>query len=118
MKKILLVNKSKEVIKTINKMILGKKYIIVATAYDGIEAINKHREFRPDITITGIDLPVVSGIEALRMFLQDREESKVVVCSRRNTRQDINNVIQLGAIGFIEKPFSADVLLKELDKSL
>jgi two-component system chemotaxis response regulator CheY len=89
---------------------------IVGTATDGAEAVDRYRESRPDILVMDIDMPVKNGLEALREILAASPEAFVVMVSGLSTFDNVKQAVDLGAKGFVVKPFNlkklADLLRK------
>ncbi|MGR3309479.1 MAG: response regulator [Candidatus Brocadiales bacterium] len=80
---------------------------VVGEAKDGIEAIEKTTEQRPDIVVMDITLPGLNGIEATRQIKSQFPEIKVVVLTMHNDKDYIRKVFQAGATCYLSKE-SAD----------
>lgn len=80
---------------------------IVGEAGDGVEAVQKYRELRPDITTMDIVMPLKSGIEALSEIVSSDRTAKVVVCSAMGQEALVKEAQLAGAKGYILKPFDA-----------
>lgn len=83
-------------------------YEIIAEASDGVEAVAKYREFRPDITTMDIIMPVKNGIEALSEIVAFDSSAKVVMCSAVGQESLVQAAQSAGALDFIIKPFNAE----------
>lgn len=84
---------------------------VVATAVNGIDAINKIKEFRPDVVTMDIEMPEMDGLTALKVIMQECPVPVVMVSS--HTKMGAEATIQalgLGAVDFIAKP-SGDISL-------
>ncbi len=78
---------------------------VVATAKDGLDAINKVEQFSPDIITLDVEMPVINGIEALKAIME-KHPVPVIMLSRK-TKQGTDTTIQalqLGAFDFLAKP--------------
>lgn len=85
---------------------------ILGEASDGFEAVSKVNELKPDITLLDINMPKMNGIEALTSIKSKEPNQKVIMLSIHNTRDYIDEVLSLGADGYITK--NADIhLLKD-----
>ena len=82
-------------------------YSIVAEASDGIEAVDKFRTYRPELTIMDIFMPEGNGIEAVREIVSLDKNAKVVICSGVGYDDDIDAARSAGARDVIFKPFMA-----------
>lgn len=90
-------------------------YDIVAEAVDGVEAIEKYKQFRPDITTLDILMPVKNGLDALSEIISFEDTAKVVMCSAVGQELLIMAAQKAGARDFILKPFNPE-LVKDVIK--
>jgi two-component system chemotaxis response regulator CheY len=84
---------------------------IIGSAVDGAEAVQEYRRYQPDILVMDIDMPVKSGLEALREILADFPTAFVIIVSGHSTFENVKQAVDLGAKGFVVKPFN----LKKLE---
>lgn len=78
---------------------------LVAT--NGSEAVTKTREFKPDLILMDIMMPVMDGIEATKL-VKGNEQTKhipVIMLTAAGKREDIVAGLEAGAIDYITKPF-------------
>lgn len=75
---------------------------------DGREAFDKAREYRPDLIITDIQLPHVSGIELIRQFRQepDLAEVPIMAVTAYAGPGDEERIRAAGANIYVSKPIS------------
>jgi DNA-binding NarL/FixJ family response regulator len=78
-------------------------WTVVAEASDGREAITKAKQFRPDVAVMDISMPVMNGLEAARQIIEDVPETKVLVLSIHDSDSLIQNVLKVGAHGYLLK---------------
>jgi DNA-binding NarL/FixJ family response regulator len=76
---------------------------VVADVANGKELIEVAGIIKPDLIIMDINMPIVNGIEASRILLQENPELKVLVISMYGDEQYYNSVIENGVKGFILK---------------
>ena len=101
------------------KDILSKNNFEVAgEAANGVEAVEKYKELKPDLVTMDITMPEKDGIEALKEIKQMDPNAKVVMCSAMGQQAMVIDAIQSGAKDFIVKPFQADRVLEALQKVL
>lgn len=93
-----------------------KGFEIIATAYDGDEAIDKLRIMKkpPDIIILDHRMPNKSGIATMEEIVDLKIASKILFVSADIMVQKI--AMEKGASGFLSKPFRMDDLLEEINK--
>jgi two-component system chemotaxis response regulator CheY len=81
---------------------------IIAEAADGMEAVAKYLEFRPDITTMDIIMPVKNGIEALSEIIAFDSNARVIMCSAVGQESLVRAAQAAGALDFIIKPFNPE----------
>lgn len=91
-----------------------KGFTVVAEAASGIEAMKNLHVYKPDIVTLDIILPDASGLDVLSSILAACPQTKVVVCSSISQEQTVKKAMDLGAKGFILKPFTPEKVLEAL----
>jgi CheY-like chemotaxis protein len=92
----------------------------VLEAADGDEALAAVRAGRPDLILLDIMMPRVSGWEVTAALLADRstDEIPIVFISARTELGDRLRAFELGAHGYVTKPFDPDLLVETVTKVL
>jgi two-component system chemotaxis response regulator CheY len=89
---------------------------VVAEAADGAQAIERYREFRPDVVALDLVMPTYDGLHALRGIRELDPSAKVLVVSAIDQREVLQQAIELGAAGFVVKPFAKPRLMEALTR--
>lgn len=76
---------------------------IVGTARTGVEAIERARELQPDVITLDIEMPELTGLEALP-YIRKHTNSRVVILSSLDDPDTTYRALSMGAIDFIAKP--------------
>lgn len=76
---------------------------IVGTARNGVEAIEKARDLAPDVVTLDIEMPELTGLEALP-HIQKHSHARVVMLSAVDDPDTTYRALSLGAVDFIPKP--------------
>jgi DNA-binding NarL/FixJ family response regulator len=79
------------------------EFQIIAEAADGLEAVTKSEELRPDLVILDVGLPNLNGIEAARQILDVLPECKILFVSQESSSEVVREALSLGALGYIVK---------------
>jgi len=100
------------------KDILTKNgYEIVGEAENGLRAIEKFQELRPDLITMDITMPEMDGISAVKEIRKIDPGAKVIMCSAMGQQSMVIEAIQSGARDFIVKPFQPDRVLEAIRKA-
>lgn len=94
--------------------ILSKYDFEILEAADGQMAIDIYKEASPDLVFMDIVMPVVSGIQALSEIMTFDSKARVVMASSVGTQKFLKEAITLGAIDFLQKPFTEEMVQKAL----
>ena len=101
------------------KDILGKNgYDIVGEAENGLKAVEKWQELRPDLTTMDITMPEMDGITAVKEIKKIDASAKIIMCSAMGQQAMVIEAIQSGARDFIVKPFQPDRVLEAVRKAV
>lgn len=80
-RKVMIVDDVADIRLMLRYLIEREEYVIVAEAANGVEAVEKYREHRPDITIMDIDMPFKTGFEAAREIREEAGGARIIFCS-------------------------------------
>ncbi|HWR40416.1 MAG TPA: response regulator [Patescibacteria group bacterium] len=101
------------------KDILGKNgYEIVGEAENGLKAVERWQELRPDLTTMDITMPEMDGITAVKEIKKIDAAAKIIMCSAMGQQAMVIEAIQSGARDFIVKPFQPDRVLEAVRKAV
>jgi two-component system response regulator HydG len=84
----------------------------------GAEAIAFYRKRGPDVVVTDLRMVPVDGIEVVRRIREEDPDATVVVVSAHGTIATAVEAMRAGAIDFLEKPFSPEVLRARVEKAV
>lgn len=77
--------------------------LLVADAANGSEAVQKFREYRPDITLMDLRLPDVSGIDAMIAIRTEFAEARIIMLTTFEGDVEIQRALEAGARGYMLK---------------
>lgn len=91
---------------------------VVGEASDGLEAVIKARELRPDLILMDIQMPGCDGLEATRRIKQEQPEITIVVLTVRDDEEKLFEAIKSGAQGYLLKSARSKEVLEMLRGAL
>lgn len=95
------------------------RFSVVGEAVDGVEAVQKVLELHPDVVILDVEMPRMSGLEALKQIMERRPTPVLMFSSRtqRGARTTIE-ALTLGAVDFLPKPDGGPLALSKVSGEL
>ena len=87
---------------------------VIGEAQNGRQAVKLTGKLRPDVVVMDIAMPLLNGLEATRQILEARPASKVLILSAHNDDAYIEQIVALGAAGYLIKQTSHDVLSRAI----
>ena len=98
--------------------ILKERFDVVGTVTDGRSILEAASRLRPDVIVTDISMPTLSGLEGLRQLKANHDESRVIFLTMHADARLAAEAFRLGAKGFVLKQSSADELVKAIEAVL
>lgn len=87
---------------------------IVGEAKTGREAVQMTGALRPEIVVMDIAMPLLNGLEATRQILKAFPATKVLILSAHSDPEYVEQVVKAGALGYLVKQSSGDVLAQAI----
>jgi len=84
---------------------------VVAQAADGVEALEKALQVRPDIVVVDLSMPRLNGVEVVRRLREALPETKVLVLTMHQEDEYVLQAVRAGASGYLVKDSAAAELL-------
>ena len=109
MKRVLVVDDTKNIRMLLEKTMQMEGFT-VETASTGTEGLEKIRSGSYDLIFLDIKLPEISGTEVLRKIRAENINTPVIIITAYPTVKNAVDCVQLGAITYLQKPFTADRL--------
>lgn len=111
---VLCVDDDETSLKLLNLM-LRKKVDVLFTARNGREAFELFLQHRPDIVITDIMMPGMSGLDLARCIRELDQKTSIVITTAFNSTDFLVQSIDLAVTQFVMKPFNEKYLVKALE---
>ena len=91
---------------------------VVGEAGNGVEAVARFQERKPDLMTLDITMPEKDGLTALAEIVAADPSARVVMCSALGQEAKVLEAIKLGAKDFVVKPFQPDRVIEAVGKAL
>jgi DNA-binding NarL/FixJ family response regulator len=83
----------------------------ICEASDGLEAVQRAEEMKPELIVLDIGLPELNGIEAARQIRQLSPNSKIIFLSQNNPLDFAHGALSTGALAYVYKAQAGSELL-------
>jgi len=80
-----------------------KNIEVVAEASNGREAVSKVVQFRPDVVVLDISMPLMDGLEATRQMKRESPDVKILVLTMHDDEEYFFQLLRAGASGYVTK---------------
>jgi two-component system, NarL family, response regulator NreC len=91
---------------------------VVGAVRDGQQLLDAARRLRPDVIITDLSMPGLSGLDALARLKTEHVPSKIIVLTMHHDAELATDAIRAGAFGFLLKESAGDELLTAVRQAL
>ena len=83
--------------------LLEPEFKVIAVVGDGQSLIEMAESLQPDLIITDISMPILSGIEAARKIIQSTPQAKIIFLTVHTDPDYVREALELGAVGYVVK---------------
>jgi two-component system chemotaxis response regulator CheY len=88
----------------------------ILEAGDGVEAVIKYKEYKPNLVTMDVLMPKADGIQALRAIKKLDPNAKVIMISSTGKSHIVQDAMRAGAVDYILKPFEQSQVAIALSK--
>jgi len=87
---------------------------VIGEASNGVEAISKVKELKPDIAILDISMPQMNGLDAADIIHKQYPDTKTLIMSMHDNKDYILRSLEMGADGYLLKDSSKEEIVKAI----
>jgi DNA-binding NarL/FixJ family response regulator len=87
---------------------------VVAEANNGLEAVEKARQYKPDVILMDLRMPEMDGVEAIRQIAEAEPETKFIILTTFSDDEYIFKGIEVGARAYLLKDAPREELFKAI----
>ncbi|MBD3851456.1 MAG: response regulator [Acidobacteria bacterium] len=106
--RVMTVDDSAAILTIIAAYLEDSEFEVIAAERDGIMAVERFAQERPDIVLLDLIMPGQSGVETLGRILAIDPDAFVVIVSSLGTEEAVHECLTSGARSFLQKPFTRD----------
>ena len=106
--RVMTVDDSAAILTIIAAYLEDSEFEVIAAERDGIMAVERFAQERPDIVLLDLIMPGQSGMETLGRILAIDPDAFVVIVSSLGTEDAVHECLTSGARSFLQKPFTRD----------
>lgn len=99
------------------RSLLGSRpgWEICGEAADGMEAVDKTKQLKPDILLLDVTMPRLNGLDAARIISEEVPQTQILILSQHDTEEMSASALQAGARGFVSKADVAEALFASME---
>jgi DNA-binding NarL/FixJ family response regulator len=98
--------------------LLNGYFEVVGAVDDGQALVDAARELNPDVVVADVEMPVLSGLDAVRQIRQSGSTAKVVFLTLPEDSEMVPACLDAGALGFVVKSRLASDLIPAIRLAL
>jgi two-component system NarL family response regulator len=87
---------------------------VVGFAQNGQEAVDRYTSLKPDVTLMDLQMPMVSGVEAIQQIRRSAPAARFIVLTTFDGDEDIYRAMQAGAKGYLLKGMDMEELVEAI----
>ena len=91
---------------------------LVAEVANGLDAVEKFNESKPDLLLLDMAMPRKDGVYALKEILNANPNAKIIMITASDNLNTMKECINSGAVAYLLKPFNFEDVLKTITKVL
>lgn len=114
MHKLMIVDDSNIIRNKIARCEDDKKFEVVITASDGEQAVQRCKMYEPELITMDLTMPRMEGLDAIKQIIEFNPDIRILVISALSDKATGIKALELGARGFLCKPFDDADLLEAL----
>lgn len=116
MTRVLIVDDAAFIRLQLKQLLSSNGFEVIGEAENGIVALRKIKELRPDIVTLDITMPEMDGLECMIELKKMDYVPTVIMISAMGQEAIVRKAILAGAKGYLVKPYKSEVVIKNLNK--
>ncbi|MFI5405392.1 MAG: response regulator [Nitrososphaerales archaeon] len=117
MTSVIIIEDDHDAAETLAECLIMKGINVLAKGSNGLEAIELYKKFKPDFVLLDMFMPLYDGYYGLKKILEYDNNAKIVIVSASCTRDVEEELLGLGALAIVTKPYEIKTLTNILLKT-
>jgi chemosensory pili system protein ChpA (sensor histidine kinase/response regulator) len=107
-------------VRKITGRLLAREGYRTETAKDGIDALEKMHDLKPDMVLLDVEMPRMDGFELARLMRGDEKfrDVPIIMITSRTADKHRNHAMEIGVNVYLGKPYQESVLLEQISRLL
>jgi DNA-binding NarL/FixJ family response regulator len=84
---------------------------VIGEATDGVQAVELYDSLNPDVLLLDLRMPKKNGVEVAQAIRRDDSSARILVVTSYQTEEEVFQVLQAGALGYVLKDVGRDTLV-------
>jgi DNA-binding NarL/FixJ family response regulator len=102
--KILLVDDERMVRSALQRLLRARpEWKVVGEAIDGLDAVSKARDLKPDVVIMDVTMPEMNGLQATPAIKKENPAIEILIFTQHDSNQIVREAQKAGASGYLLK---------------
>jgi len=89
--------------------------VVVGEAANGLEAVQKARQLKPDVILMDISMPEMDGVRATEEIMKERDKVAIIGLTVSDHEEDVTAMLQAGASGYLLKDSGPEDLARAIE---
>ena len=116
MKNVLIVDDSRTSRRVLRDILERAGYTIVGEAVNGQEGFDEYMKLKPDVVTMDITMPVLDGIDSLKLIREADPNAKVVMITAAGQKHKMMEAVKLGAAEFVALAFVEESVVDAISR--
>jgi two-component system chemotaxis response regulator CheY len=116
--RVLVVDDSSTMRRLVCQKLKAEAFEICGEAVNGKETLERYKELSPDAVTLDINMPEMSGLEALEALIEYDRNAKVIMITGEGHSETVLQAIRMGASGYMVKPFNKGNLCQKVKEAI
>jgi len=116
-RRLLLADDHTELLEEIQQLV-ATHFDVVGTAGDGVTLVKMAKALQPDVVVTDIRMPELSGIDAACIILQEKACKAIVLLTMYDDSSLIRSALDVGILGYVLKATAGEELIPAIEQAL